>query len=297
MGSLTWLQNSVGVAAIAATAFAILFLQYMRRRTSKARILAATGAAVASAAFLFVPWTPVFVVQSLLARPLEGSLRAEITRPQPSNLPGLGITDTLDLPLRIAGLPAGTLLACDAATVSIESASGATWQSDVIPLDSRISQAPDGCRVRAIVDHAFFNTDRSRQVRIRSALYLTIFGNERTTVTRPGAEPVNVPGVGMCRAALSEQGVPAVVCRAALRWPRRLVWARDGTGRGEVLTESMSYSPFPAELRISPVREAWARGSLNQSGDVTIVTQEPIAHVRTDVELRDVELGALEFGV
>jgi hypothetical protein len=160
MGSLTWFQNSVGVAAIAGTAFAILFLQYIRRRTSTARILAATGVAVAAAAFWFVPWSPVFVVQSLLARSPEGSLRAEIARPQPSNLPRLGITETLDLPLRIAGLPAGTLLACDAATLSVESPSGATWQSDVIPLDSRISQAPDGCRVRAIVDHAFFNTNR-----------------------------------------------------------------------------------------------------------------------------------------
>jgi hypothetical protein len=59
----------------------------------------------------------------------------------------------------------------------------------------------------------------------------------------------------------------------------------------------MSYSPFPAELRISPVEDSWARAFLNQSGDVTIVAQEPIAHVRADVELRDVQLGDLESGV
>ncbi len=294
MGSLNWLQDSVGIAAVGATAFAIVFLQYTRRRTSRTRLLAGTGAAVAFAAFWFVPWTPAFAVQSLLARSSETPVRAELNRP-PSNLPRFGVSDTLDLPLRIGGLPAGTLLSCEAATVRVESASGAAWQSDVIHLYSRISQTPDGCRVRANIDHAFFNTNRSRPVRIRSELYLTVFGNERTTLTRPGAEPVNVPGVGVCRTALSEQRVPAVMCRSAFRLPRRLVWIRDDTGRGERL-ETMSYSPFPAELRISPVENSWARAFLNQSGDVTIVAQEPIAYVRTDVELGDVQLGDLEFG-
>jgi hypothetical protein len=59
----------------------------------------------------------------------------------------------------------------------------------------------------------------------------------------------------------------------------------------------MSYSPFPADLRISPAEGYWARAPLNQSGEVTIVTQEPIAHARSDVDLRDVRLGDLEFGV
>jgi hypothetical protein len=113
----------------------------------------------------------------------------------------------------------------------------------------------------------------------------------------PSAELVSVPGVGMCRATLSEQGVPVVLCRTAFRWPRRLVWARDDTGRGEVFAETMSYSPFPADLHISPVESHWARASLNQAGEVTIVTQDPIAHIRTDVELRDVRLGDVEFGV
>jgi hypothetical protein len=294
-GSLEWLNYFVGIIAIVATTFTILFWQFMRRRTAWSRVLAVSGAALAFAAFWYVPWTPVFAVQSLLARPLGNAIHAEITRPR-SNLPRFGITDTVDLPLRIAGLPAGALLACEAATIRIESAAGAAWQSDVIRLGSRISQAPDGCRVRAVVDHAFFSTNRSRQVRIRSALYLTVFGNERTTVTAPGAGPVNVPGVGVCRATRSEQGLPAVMCRTAFRWPRRLVWTRDDTGRGELFAETMSYSPFPAELRISPVEDAWAKAFLNESGDVAIVAQEPIAHVHSDVELAGVELGDLEFG-
>jgi hypothetical protein len=303
MGALSWLQDFVGTAAMGATAFGILFLQFMRRRTWTSRVLAVTGATVGLTAFWFVPWSPIFAVQSHLSRHFDGSLRAEISRPQPSNLPRYGTTDTLDLPIRIAGLPAGTLLACEAAAIRVESASGSTWHSGVIrfnpdelPIGSRISQAPDGCRVRAIVANAFFNSNREQQVRIQGALYVTVFGDEHSMSMRPSAEPVNVPGVGLCRATLSEEGVPAMLCRAAFRWPPRLVWVRDDTGRGEVFAETMSYSPFPAELNISPVESYWARASLNQSGDATIVTQEPIAHVRTDVELRDVRLGDLEFG-
>jgi len=306
MGSLNWLPDLVGFTAIAATAFAIMFLQFMRRRTSRSRVLAAAGAIVGFVVFWFLPWSPVFAVQSHLTHQLDGSLRAEISRP-PSNLPAYGITDTLDLPFHIAGLPAGSLLACEAVTVRIESASGVTWRSDVIRLGSRISQAPDGCRVMAQVDNAFFKNNRDRQVRIQSALYLTVFGNEHSMSFGPSPEPVNVPGVGMCRAALEgpplffqggfQGGGPAVLCRAAFRWPPRLVWARDAAGRGEVFTKMMSYSPFPADLRISPAEGYWARAQLNQSGEVTIVTQEPLAHVRTDVDLRDVRLGDLESGV
>ena len=301
MGALNWLPDFVGFAAIAATTFAIMFLQFTRRRTSRSLVLAATGAIVGFATFWFLPWSPVFAVQSYLTHQLDGSLRVEISRP-PSNLPTYGTTDTLDLPLRIAGLPAGTLLACEAATVKIESASGATWRSDVMQFGSRISQAPDGCRVMAHVENAFFNSNRDRQVRIQSALYFTVFGNERSMSFGPSPEPISVPGVGMCRATLEgapfiQGGGPAVLCRAAFRWPPRLVWARDATGRGEVFTETMSYSPFPADLRISPAEGYWARAPLNRSGEVTIVTQEAIAHVRTDVDLRDVRLGDLEFGV
>jgi hypothetical protein len=301
MGSLNWLPDLVGFAAMAATAFAVMFLQFMRRRTSRSRVLAAAGAIVGFAVFWFLPWSPVFAVQSQLTHQLDGSLRAEISRP-PSNLPAYGATDTLDLPLHIARLPAGSLLACEAATVRIESASGATWRSDVIRLGSRISQAPDGCRVMAQVENAFFNSNRDRQVRIQGVLYLTVFGNEHSMSFGPSPEPINVPGVGMCRATLEgppffQGGGPAVLCRAAFRWPPLLVWARDSTGHGEVFTETMSYSPFPADLRISPAEGYWARAPLNQSGEVTIITQEPIAHVRTDVELGDVRLGDLEFGV
>jgi hypothetical protein len=285
-----------------------MFLQFMRRRTSRSRVVAAAGAIAGFAVFWFVPWAPVFAVQSRLTSQLDAPVRAEISRP-PSNLPRFGTTNTLDLPLRIAGLPDGTLLACEAATVRIESPTGATWHSGVIGFGlpilqarSTISQAPDGCRVRAEVENAFFNSNRDQQVRIQSALYFTVFGNEHSMSFGPSPEPVNVPGVGMCRATLegppfSQGGGPAVLCRAAFRWPPRLVWARDATGRGEVFAETMSYSPFPADLRISPAEGYWARAPLNQSGEVTIVTQEPIAHVRTDVDLRDVRLGDLEFGV
>jgi len=301
MGSLNWLPDLVGFAAITATAFAIMFLQFMRRRTSRSLVLAAAGAIAAFAVFWFTPWSPVFAVQSRLTNPLDGSLRAEISRP-PSNSRMYGTSDTLDLPLRIAGLPAGTLIACEGATVRIESASGGTWRSEVIRLGSRISQAPDGCRIMAQFENAFFSRNREQQVRIQSSLYLTVFGNERSTSMMPSKEPVSVPGVGMCRASLRGFPLvnwdgPAVMCRAAFRWPPRLVWVRDETGRGDVFVDTMSYSPFPAELRIRPVESYWARASLDQSGAVTIVTQDPIAHVRADVELGDVRLGDLEFGV
>jgi hypothetical protein len=297
LGALNWVEDAVGIVAIAAFAVAVLFLQFMRRKTSASRFVAAAGAIVGIAAFWFVPWSPVFAVQSQLAQSQGDSVRAELTRPQHSTSPAYGVTDRLNLHFHVAGVPAGTFVACEAATVTVETPSAAIWRSGVIWLNSRIAQTSDGCQVEALVDNAFFNDNRNRQAHVRSTLYLTVFGDERTASMRLGAEPAAIPDVGICRAMPLADGAPAILCRAAFRWPPGLVWSRDAAGRGDVFTETMSYSPFPSDLRVSPVDSFWARAFPNQSGEVTIVSQKPIAHVRTDADLSNVLLGDLESGV
>jgi hypothetical protein len=259
--------------------------------------VAAAGAIVVVAIFWFVPWRPAFAAQSLLGRPQAASARAELTRPEHSSSPAYGSTDTLDLRFRIVGVPTGAFVACEAARVSVESPSGAVWRSGVLWLKSRIAQTPGNCQVQAWVDGAFFNDNRLRQVHIRSTLYFTVFGNERTASMRVGAEPAAFPGLGVCRAMALANGAPAILCRTAFRWPRGLVWSRDASGRGDVFEQEMSYSPFPSDLRVSPVDSFWARAFPDESGEVAIVSQRPIAHVRTDVDLPNVQLGDLEFGV
>jgi hypothetical protein len=59
----------------------------------------------------------------------------------------------------------------------------------------------------------------------------------------------------------------------------------------------MSYSPFPSDLVINPVESYWTGAALNQSGAVTVVSQEPTAHVHLEADLRGVRLGDLEWGV
>ncbi len=85
-----------------------------------------------------------------------------------------------------------------------------------------------------------------------------------------------------------------VYCRAAFRWPDRLVYAKLGRTSADSFAQFVSYSPFPAGLNIDPIETRWA--SAYASGppptvrDVTILVEEPLAHLERDFEARDVRL-------
>jgi hypothetical protein len=78
--------------------------------------------------------------------------------------------------------------------------------------------------------------------------------------------------------------------RSAFRLPSVLVRSSSG-GRDSVTWNVLSYSPFPAELGLSPVRDDfWAMG-MKSGGRVTISTARPLAHVRSDIDVREMRVG------
>lgn len=294
--ALAWVPLAAGVAVIAVTGCGILLLQYARRRTAAARAVAVVGCACSIGMFELRPWASLFQVQSIFTAPAR-SLTAEMVRPQPRTAAPYGVTDTLALPVRITGVPSGTLLACEAVSVTLDNGAGGVWNSGLVEYGSRLGKAPNGCSVRVEVDNTFFKENRDRHVLLRGALYVTLFGVERTASIAPDFRPVEVPGAGMCRANPFQAHLANVLCRVAFRWPRRVVWARDDAGDGTRLTPTLSYSPFPADLVFDPVDNYHTAAPADPRGVVTVVSQEPTAHVRLEAELREVRLGDLEWGV
>jgi hypothetical protein len=151
---------------------------------------------------------------------------------------------------------------------------------------------------RRSIHPIFLEKNRDQPVRIHGTLSLTVFGNPRSTNLLPET-PTPVPGVGQCLAQprelemLKDRDLRPFLCAAALRWPRLLITGhavdRDA---GETFSTDLSYSPFPAELMISPIQ---TNLGLVAAEAVTITTQEPLAHVRVAFDAKDIRLGNLEL--
>lgn len=55
----------------------------------------------------------------------------------------------------------------------------------------------------------------------------------------------------------------------------------------------MSFSPFPADLRISPVSQDFSSSWVSAPWDHALVeTLEPVGHIRLDFEVDDLRLGS-----
>jgi hypothetical protein len=132
-------------------------------------------------------------------------------------------------------------------------------------------------------------------VTIRGALYLTVFGNPHTARLPFEGRPVPVPGVGRCSARQGDDGKGYfVLCAHPFRLAPGLVSVDFGDALTFAQEESISYSPFPAELSFNPVfpyHAAYYKASLPAA---LITSQEPLAHIRRDFEIAGVRLS--DFG-
>jgi hypothetical protein len=186
------------------------------------------------------------------------------------------------LAFQLDGLPEGAVTRCEVTEVTIESPNGERWSNRVTSLASAGRYVPFVCQAQVAVPSALIESETGRAVRVHAALYLTIFGPERTTDVAVGNPPVAVEGVGFC-AAVADELWGVITCRNALRPFRGMAPA----------TGSMdpSYSPFAADLRVNPV---YGSAGLLSKGLTrrTLTVREPVAHVRVMVDERDVSLRA-----
>lgn len=105
---------------------------------------------------------------------------------------------------------------------------------------------------------------------------------------------VFVEAVGVCSGSTYDQPTPSlngepatrIDCLNAFRQPRFMLVT---PAQGATFSPSArSYSPFPAELRLQPVK-AWSI-VVRPVDEVTIRTLTPKAHFETTLELRGVDL-------
>ena len=253
----------------------ILVLQFTRRKTTVSRIIAITGAVLGRTMPFLLPWGALLALE-YRANPIP-SLHIALNRskslPDAPFIPGIA-----DLPLSMTGLPEGTELKCDAASVVIEGQQSVRWRSGLIPAVQISRLKPSGCVVRV---HAA----GSQPVKIRASLYLTLFGNKRSTILPTSDFKFRVPGLGLC--SFGGNGGD-IACGSPFRWPARLVWTHDSDNLDQPFPNSLSYSPFSPALHIAPIETFSAK--IRGWNGAAIVMEDPLVHFRYDFEANDVHL-------
>jgi ABC-type transport system involved in multi-copper enzyme maturation permease subunit len=275
LGPLDWIQVCAQTAAAPLVTLPILVLQFMRRKTTVSRIIAITGTVLGRTVPFLLPWGALLALE-YRANPIP-SLHIELDRSK--SLPDASSrSGSADLPLSMTGLPEGTELKCDVASVVIEGPQGVRWRSDLIPA-ARISRlTPSGCVVRVPAGW-------SQPVKIRASLYLTLFGNKRSTILPTTEFKFRVPGLGLCSFGGSGGDI---ACGSPFRWPERLVWTHDNDNLDQPFQNALSYSPFSTAPHIGPIETFSAK--IRGWNGAAIAMEDPLVHFRYDFEADSVHL-------
>jgi hypothetical protein len=301
--TLNWVRVTVGLSGLVTVAGLVLVLQFTTRRTRMSALVAVVGVAMVVASLPFLPWETAAAVQTRFHGPVEGPLTADLERPEPKqpdhrNL----ISRRSQFFFRTTGPSPDQPVNCNGGELRILGHSGSSWTSGFVPPVPRATpDAPAGsCAFNLRIPGALFDPVINPTVDIDATLFVTVFGREQLTSLTAGRPAVIVPDVGRCAVTrpvvISSVNNVAyrttrVACQMAFRAPPGPVVFTGDDGQTHS-SRAYSYSPFPAELRILPVRAFGLTFDLTDV--VTVGTRAPIAHVRTKVQARDVSLQDFE---
>jgi hypothetical protein len=289
-GGVDWIRDHGGTAILLLAASIVLLWQYKRRRTAVSIAVMAVGLAASWLYGNFAPAAAGVKLQILLSKPkvdpspIRMVFRARTERAVPHSERWLGGRDAIALaiPVDVFGLGEGLELISDGIQTTIELEDGKKWSVDDGIADHHLEHSPSGYREILHVNRAVY--EKAKNVSIRSTLYLTLLGPGSKPI-QLGIAPVHVPGVGLCSLYADDQ-FQAVRCRSAMRAPSNLLLVKLGIGGEDRTFAGMSYSPLPADSSISPLHWYWHPASANDS----LISLEPLAHFRRDIELRGINL-------
>jgi hypothetical protein len=292
LGGVDWVRDSVAALALVAVAIPVLVVQYRSRRTIFSRWFAIAGTALAALLFAALPWPLALAVQSHLSKEpaIAHSIHAVLaSQPTESILERSNGKLVMTLRVALEGVPQDARIEPDAFALSLRSADGNSENFGLsdCPEVRRETVRPQQSTIVAVcpADSPFFQVERGKRVAVRGSLYLTLFGNERSQTIPLTNQPVNALDGLQCYTGVAGAEWD-VYCRSAFRWPARLIFAKLGHTNANSFAQVVSYSPFPASLDIEPVETRWASGFAASKApivrDVTIITEEPLAHFRRD---------------
>ena len=297
---LEWVKTYYVLAIIAAAGITIVLWQYAKRKTALTRMIAIIAVTFALLGGAVFPWQWAFSLQTLLSRqtidPSAMHIRLNPDRKWLGHVyPAMQNQMAIDLPLLISGIPTGMQLKPNGISVTLYAPDGETWQVPQAPPLSVTSEAGI-ISLRAVAGNSFYAKVKDHPIQFRGTLFFTLYGDAHRTSVPPRGGLVRVGGVGIC-----SSGEHFILCSSAFRARPDLVsiqvWqdsSHGSTTRTENPRLPISYSPFPADLAISPVGQFFLT-EVNTVSAAAIDTLEPLAHLRKDFELDNVRLTDYEW--
>jgi hypothetical protein len=263
-----WMAESACLLVLSALVAAILFMQFRRRMTAASRCWAAIGT-VALMGVLMIPWQPAaFALQSHLS-PATGAgsnvvvafeaNAALVPRLQRAGrIPGKA---TLRIPVSVAGLPEGSILAGDHYEMHLIDSQGvvrAKSQSHEYERDELTAGREDHDPAAIYVTVAMNTEDyvrlRDQKVRVELNYSLTLMQLADSYALPATNGNERLPGFGWCRTHVNQLGDSIVLnCIQAGRRPdcysQVLEHTRSGR-RNSVMWEcsDRDYSPYFAQF-------------------------------------------------
>lgn len=289
----------------------VLIWQYARKKTVAARLIVIAAAISATLAMTFLPWTTAFAIQTHLSKqkidqaPVQISLDAEKKWMARALIQKDGEVE-LSVPLRMTGLPSGTQVQLDGLGIYVETQDKKMWRPDQQPFIEVLSTGNEFL-LNTSMAGSFYQKVKDRAVTLRGSLYYTLYGNRKTGRIPFQDKALPVTRMGRCSAGqISQKAGYFLFCYSAFRSPlaQPSIYFESKEGAlskipGYSDPRRISYSPFPAELSISPVWPSLAMLPLSlnlpESGSGFLIdTVEPLAHIKQDFEIGDLRLANFE---
>ncbi len=286
-----WVRDAVVILISGTAAGLILYLQYEGRRTFWSRTLGFGAVICAAAAWAFLPPGFALGVQTHLSKepaefsrlqltPNVGSKQLSYARPTYAE----EIVHVF-LPILVQGIPDGAVLKGDALAASLSAPDGRTSES-ISGAAPRQLMVSGRVVLNGIITmpRSFFNQEHGQPLALRAIFYGTVFGKQRSQTIQIPVRPTNVIDGLQC----SVREFHFLYCKSAFRWPDKLVYAQFLENQMSLFNPLVSYSPFPAALTFNPFESHWTDAGSAQ--EVTIVTKEPLAHIRREFAAKGLRL-------
>jgi hypothetical protein len=297
---LRWVTNSVAVLLGVTSGIAFLIWQYSSRRTGAGRVVV-IAVCLILATLEYWPIRTWYAVQRAASptRVTDDTAQIRVHEPglgwNPFRIEGfIGRANTLEVPVRIEGLPAG-------ATVELNGYSSFSIRSGTEQLrHGAISNSPNLTKgqIFILINPDFAGRHRTDPIDIDIAAELTVYAAP-VHRSMPVEGDVVVPNLGRCRNGVSEGGL-LIDCQAVfgLRSRLRGYWANGvpAANSPQVLSEVEDRSPLtiiPVLHPISLLRGHFGAQSGYEGKAIVLAFQTPIAHVQRKIELRGIRLSEI----
>jgi hypothetical protein len=291
-----WVRYLILGLATGAAAIAAIYLQFRSRRTtlSRAFLIVIGFLGLQTHAFLAGPGFRWKVQARTSKQPVDITgwrFSVGAAQPFPPDF-GLQSNVVLFLPLSVENIPPDLDVRVKRSSFALQTSNGqilmlrnhSAWTASGRFAEPSM-QSPEFL-LELSMSGSQYEEARTGGATLRGSLDLVVFGDERTVTIPAAAFPANVTDSFRC---MIESPTPGghpdratMKCRAALRWPLQSV-------SGAISIRPDSFSPFPADLRLDPIRDKGSRGFVSASVDQHRFTlKEPVSYARVSFEIPNV---------